>query len=105
MKLVVTSHHAATATDSEWNPTSLSQALPHHPTIEYFVDAIEISLMIGLHPRTVQQMARDGIIPAHPLGTGQRKTWRFLRSEVQQSIKTQVNSDSHPCRSSRRKPK
>jgi hypothetical protein len=37
--------------------------------------------MLGIHHRTVQQMARDGIIPAYLLGEGRRKTWRFLCSE------------------------
>ena len=72
--------------------------------IEYFVDAFEIAVMIGLHPRTVQQMARDGLIPAYPLGEGKRKTWRFLRSEVREWMQRKVNSDSHPCCSNRRKP-
>jgi hypothetical protein len=35
--------------------------------VEYFVDDIEIARMLGIHYRTVQQMARDGVIPAYPL--------------------------------------
>lgn len=41
-------------------------------TIEYFVDASEIARMLSLDQRTVQQMARDGVIPAYPLGEGMR---------------------------------
>ncbi len=72
--------------------------------IEYFVDAFEIAVMIDLHPRTVQQMARDGLIPAYPLGEGKRKTWRFLPSEIHEWMQRRVNSESHPCCSNRRKP-
>jgi excisionase family DNA binding protein len=51
----------------------------------YFVDDAEIARMLGIHHRTVQQMSRDGIMPAYPLGEGRRKTWRFLRSEIHES--------------------
>lgn len=72
--------------------------------IEYFVDAHEIAHMLGIDHRTVQQMARDGAIPAYPLGEGVRKTWRFLPSEIHEWMQRRVNSEGHPCRSNRRKP-
>ena len=72
--------------------------------VEYFVDDVEIARMLGIHHRTVQQMARDGVIPAYPLGEGTRKTWRFLRSEIHEWMQARVNSDCHPCPSNRRKP-
>jgi excisionase family DNA binding protein len=75
-----------------------------HAAVEYFVDAREIARMLGLDHRTVQQMARDGIIPAYPLGEGVRKTWRFLPSEIREWMQRRVNSEGHPCRSNRRKP-
>jgi hypothetical protein len=43
-------------------------------SVEYFVDDVEIARMLSIHHRTVQQMARDGVIPAYPLGEGIRKT-------------------------------
>lgn len=75
-----------------------------HEAIEYFVDACEIGRMLGIDHRTVQQMARDGVLPAYPLGEGIRKTWRFLPSEVHDWMQRRVNSDGHPCRSNRRRP-
>lgn len=79
-------------------------AVPVQHTIEYFVDASEIGRMLGIDHRTVQQMARDGVIPAYPLGEGMRKTWRFLPSEVHDWMHQRVHSEGHPCRSNRRKP-
>jgi hypothetical protein len=38
------------------------------------------------------QMARTGEIPAHPIGTGPRRTWRFRLSELAQAIATKT-----PC--------
>jgi len=58
--------------------------------VEYFVDDAEIARMLGIHHRTVQQMARDGVIPAYPLGEGKRKTWRFLRSEIHEWMQAMV---------------
>ena len=72
--------------------------------VEYYVDDTEIAKMLRIHHRTVQQMARDGEIPAYPLGKRKRKTWRFLRSEVHDWVQSKVNSDCHPCRSNRGKP-
>jgi excisionase family DNA binding protein len=79
-------------------------AAPAQAAFEYFVDADEIALMLKLDPRTVQKMAREGVIPAYPFGEGVRKTWRFLPSEVHEWMRTRVDSEGHPCRSNRRKP-
>jgi hypothetical protein len=54
--------------------------------IEPFVDAEHAAAFIGFRRRRLLQMARAGEIPAHPIGTGQRKTWRFRVSELAQAI-------------------
>jgi len=62
--------------------------------IEPFVDAERAADFVGLRRRRLLQMARAGEIPAHPIGTGQRKTWRFRLSELAQAIAT-----GKPCSS------
>jgi len=37
-------------------------------------------------------MAREGRIPAHPFGSGDRKRWYFLISELAEYLRGQVNS-------------
>ena len=54
---------------------------------------------LNLHPKTVLRKAREGSIPAHPVGTD-RKRWHFYLSELDQWLRSQVISGSHP----RRKP-
>ena len=49
---------------------------------EPFVDANRAAEFLCLRPRRVLELARQGAIPAHPLGEGQRKVWRFRLSEV-----------------------
>jgi len=50
--------------------------------IEPFVDATKAAQFINLRPRRLLQLARDGSIPAYPIGDGQRRVWRFRLSEI-----------------------
>jgi excisionase family DNA binding protein len=45
---------------------------------EPLVDSKEAGEALGLHPKTVERMARDGRIPAKRIG----KYWRFRASEL-----------------------
>jgi hypothetical protein len=59
---------------------------------EYYVDAAEAARFLSVHPRTLQQLARAGIVPAHPLGSGPRKFWRFLLSELDDWLRARIDS-------------
>jgi excisionase family DNA binding protein len=52
---------------------------------------------LNLHPKTVLRKAREGSLPAHPVGAG-RKRWHFYLSELDQWLRSQVISGSHPRR-------
>ncbi len=60
--------------------------------IERFVDATKAAEFLGLNRRRVLEMARAGEIPAHPLGKGRRRTWRFRLTELAQAI-----AGTKPC--------
>ena len=49
---------------------------------EPFVDANRAAEFLCLRPRRALELARQGAVPAHPLGEGQRKVWRFRLSEL-----------------------
>jgi hypothetical protein len=49
---------------------------------ERFVDAHTAAAFLCLRPRRILELARKGAIPAHPLGEGRRKVWRFRLSEL-----------------------
>ena len=54
---------------------------------EYFLPPEEIAKRLSLTRRQVVEMARAGHLPAHPAGLGdQRVMWRFLWSEVRESM-------------------
>ena len=54
---------------------------------EPFVDAVAASDFLHLRPRRVLELARQGEIPAYPLGQGKRRVWRFLLSELAASLR------------------
>src|ERR1017187_3276070 len=37
---------------------------------------------VGFHPKTMERMAREGEVPAHPASGVLRKTWKFYPSEL-----------------------
>jgi len=55
---------------------------------EPFVDAAEAGRFLHLRPRRVLELARQGLIPAYPLGTGSRRVWRFRLSEVASALRS-----------------
>ncbi len=59
---------------------------------EPFVDEVVIARFRQITPRRVLEMARDGEIPAHPIGRGPRKTWRFRISEIDAHFSTKENT-------------
>ena len=50
---------------------------------ERFMDADEAATVLGVHPKTLQRWSRQGVVPAHPIGEGRRKYWRYLVSELE----------------------
>jgi len=49
---------------------------------EPFVDADVAAAFLSITPRRLKNLARAGKLPAHPLGDGQRRVWRFRISEI-----------------------
>ena len=46
------------------------------------LDAREAAQVLRMDSRTLVRWARLGQVPAHPLGEGKRKLWRFLEHEL-----------------------
>jgi excisionase family DNA binding protein len=56
--------------------------LPMGLTHEQFVDGQRAAEFLGLPRKTLLNLARQGSVPAHPIGHGVRHTWRFRLSEL-----------------------
>ena len=54
---------------------------------EPFVDAEDAGEFLCLRPRRVLELARQGVIPAYPLGQGKRRVWRFRLSEIAEAVR------------------
>ena len=48
----------------------------------------------GVHPRTLTRWAREGSIPAYPLGDGKRRLWRFRRGDLREWMLTRRTGPS-----------
>jgi hypothetical protein len=53
---------------------------------EKFVESITAAEFLSIKPHRVLEMARAREIPAHPIGIGGCKTWRFRLSELENSL-------------------
>lgn len=71
------------------------------PVLEPFVEAGEAAPFLRMSERHLKKLARQGIVPAHPRGDGQRRRWLFLLSELDAWMRGRVNSPCDPCRESR----
>jgi excisionase family DNA binding protein len=54
--------------------------------IEPFVDANRAAEFLVITRRRVLEMVRAGEIPAHAIGKGARKMWRFRLSELAEAV-------------------
>ena len=61
---------------------------------EALVDADEVAELLGLHPKTVQLMARRGEIPVIRV----RKFSRFRKSQIDRWLRSKVNCAGYACR-------
>ena len=55
-------------------------------TPERFVDADEAATFLSITRRRILDLARAGCLPAHPIGNGARRVWRFRLSEIAAAI-------------------
>jgi hypothetical protein len=54
--------------------------------VHQLLNAEEAAEILRMDTRTIIRWARLGYLPAHPLGEGKRKVWRFLEHELLQWV-------------------
>jgi hypothetical protein len=63
-------------------------SISHEP----FVDAERAATFLDMRRKTLLDLARKGKVPAHPIGFGQRRMWKFRISELEYWMQTEVHS-------------
>lgn len=80
------------------DPPTLIESRGHAKLdFEPFVQCRDAAKFLGLHCKTVQLYARQGLLPAHPATGHRRRRWRFLISELDVWLRSRVISACHPC--------
>jgi hypothetical protein len=79
-------HSKVIGNTRDWRRGFDGEAPVAHEQPEPFVDADTVAAFLALRPRRILELARVGCLPAHPIGLGARRTWRFLLSEVATAV-------------------
>lgn len=66
--------------------------------LEPYVGPEEAAGFLKINRLKIIRMARSGLLPAHPLGSGKRRQWRFKLSELDKHMQRGVNSPHPPVR-------
>jgi len=61
---------------------------------ERVLNTEEAAALLQIHPKTLQRMARRGVVPAFRIGD----LWRFRASSLDQWLSSGLCSKSHSCR-------
>ncbi|HEY7404276.1 MAG TPA: helix-turn-helix domain-containing protein [Candidatus Angelobacter sp.] len=65
---------------------------------EPYVSPDEAAAFLNIKRLKVVRMARAGSLPAHPLGPGKRRQWRFKLSELDQHMQGDIKTNHPPVR-------
>jgi excisionase family DNA binding protein len=62
-------------------------------SFEPLLDSATAADMLKIHRKTLERMALRGEVPGHKIG----KFWRFRASELDEWLRSRVNSGCQPC--------
>lgn len=80
-------------TQSKARPADFDKSKMH------ILDAEEAAALIKMDSRTLLRWARLGYVPAHPLGEGKRRLWRFIEDELLEWFENRSYERKPPARS------
>jgi excisionase family DNA binding protein len=67
-------------------------------TLEPYVSPEEAAGFLKTNRLKIIRMARSGTLPAHPLGSGKRRQWRFKLSELDKHMQHGIDIARPPVR-------
>jgi excisionase family DNA binding protein len=60
---------------------------------EPLLDDAQASALLGVHPKTLQKLARTGHLPAYRVG----RFWRYRASDLEMWLRSGANSERQPA--------
>ena len=63
------------------------------PSFEPLIDSAAAAELLRVHRKTLERMALRGDVPGHKVG----RFWRFRASELDEWLRSKVNSGRQPC--------
>ncbi len=75
-------------------PSSPLETRPPQPCFEPLLDDDQAAELLGVHPKTLQRLARRGQIPAYRIG----RFWRYRVSELDAWLRSGIQSPSQSAR-------
>ena len=57
---------------------------------ERFVDSVVAAKFLSIQRKQLLQLAREGKLPAYPIGDGQRRLWRFRLSDLAKAMEERM---------------
>lgn len=73
--------------------STLQERQPQGHSFEPLIDSAAAAELLKIHRKTLERMALRRQIPAHKVA----KYWRFRPSELDEWLRSQVNSIRQPC--------
>ena len=64
------------------------------PTRRRLMTAVEAASLLNMDHRTLIRWARAGYVPAHPLGEGRRRIWRFFEDDLLAWVASQSSAQT-----------
>jgi excisionase family DNA binding protein len=62
---------------------------------EAYIDPQAAADFLSISAKTLTRLARQGVVPAHAIGDRTRRRWRFLKSELDSWMHSQLHSNHH----------
>lgn len=83
---------------SDRNASAISD-LSNAPRRRKYLDPVQAAAFLGgLNSRTVTRWAREGYLPAYPMGEGKKRLWRFTEQDLERWMRSrrtgEIPSDS-----------
>jgi Helix-turn-helix domain len=85
LRLIKRESHPISSCNSEPSPQGASSGR--------ILTSVQAAQLFACDDKTITRWARSSYLPAHPIGVGKKRYWRFFEDELIDWLKTQKNGE------------